>query len=250
MRVIVAVGMAVVLAGCAGGNQSHSELSDEARKKALDELLADSDQEPRPEPAHVAGSSSSDYKIDPDVLAKNYAEIQRRASAGTTSTARQPVKEKPAASKWGEGWEQYGDWYVKALHDDMDTVTHVRMFTAFNYTPSTPGTRLPWQDDFNLGFEIFGGSVVTLSPSAGFLGKGYWPHCDYDLSSASVNGAKAVRLTPVDMPGSCNAVDRNGEAIQQFKVGSQARIRMGYMDGKISLAGFSAAWARAMQLSK
>lgn len=246
MRAIAVLAVAVVLAGC--GGKSHDQKYDSRLDALGDPKYGKSVDAPIEAPS--PGSSASDYKIDPDVLAKNYAEIKRRAdtSEQTASTTSGSSPDDGRPSKWGPGWERFGDWYVKALHDEMDTVTDVRLFTAFNYTPS-PGIK-PWQDDFNLGFEIFGGSVVALSPSSGFLGDGYWPHCDYDLSSVSVDGAKAVRLTPVDMPGSCNKVDRNGEAIQQLKQGKKARIRLGYMDGTISLSGFSAAWARAIQLSK
>jgi hypothetical protein len=55
-------------------------------------------------------------------------------------------------------------------------------------------------------------------------------------------------MTPVENPGSCNSLEKNGVVIRKFITGSQAKVRMHYDDGMISLKGFGAAWDRAMQL--
>lgn len=148
-----------------------------------------------------------------------------------------------------DDWESFGDWRVKVLHDDMDTVTQVAIRTDFQDTPK-PGSPFGPKTDLSIGFTIFGGRLVTLSPSVGFVGEMYWPSCDYDLSSVSVDGKKAVRLTPVDDPGSCNNVARNGEALRQMMSGKTARMRVGYTDGIVSLKGFKEAWAKALKLSR
>lgn len=152
-----------------------------------------------------------------------------------------------AYSRAGD-WESFGDWRVKALHDDMDTVTQVAVRTDFKDTPK-PGSPFAPKTDLTIGFVIFGGRLVTLSPSVGFVGEMYWPSCDYDLSSVSVDGKKVVRLTTVDDPGSCNNVAKNGDALRQMMNGSAARMRVGYTDGTVSLKGFKEAWARALKLS-
>lgn len=139
-------------------------------------------------------------------------------------------------------WETFGDWKVKALHDEMDTVSQVTLLTNF-IDDKRPA-------DLRIGFNIFGGQLVTLSTSVGFLGDAYWPNCDFNLSSVSVDGKKAVRLTALDEAGECDRVAKNGEAMKQLKNGSAARVRLGYNNGKISLNGFKQAWARALELSK
>lgn len=148
------------------------------------------------------------------------------------------------------GWENFGEWHVKAIHGDMDLVTHVRLFTRFFYSPSNPVSRLPGQDSMSFGFEIFGDEVVVLSPGAGFLGRGSWPYCDYDLSSLSVDDSKAVALTPVASPGSCRAVALNGEAVQKMLAGNTARVKLGGMEGTFFLDGFKEAWVKARELGK
>lgn len=146
-------------------------------------------------------------------------------------------------------WEVFGDWKVRALHDDRDTVTKVVITTGFNDTPK-PGSPFAPKTDLTIGFIIYGGRLVTLSTSVGFVGEMYWPSCDYDLSSVSVDGKKAVRLTPVEDPGSCNNVEKNGEALRQMMNGTAARMRVGYTDGTVSLKGLNAAWAKALKLSR
>jgi len=250
MRAIAVIGLAVVLAGCASSAPNYSQFPDDARKKALDELLADADQQSRSGLPKSSGSSASDYKIDPDKLEKTYAEIRRREN-GTTKIdpAPQPSPPKPA-SKWGEGWEVYGDWYVKALHDEMDTVTHVRLFTEFTVIKKEPPYINIDLKDPNFGFEVYGGTLVIPSPSMFLGGKGYWPFCENDLSSVSVDGAKAVRLAVIEHGGACASVAKNGAAISQFLRGKKAKMRIDIDDGTISLVGFSKAWSRAMQLSR
>ncbi|HAG77582.1 MAG: hypothetical protein CMK74_19635 [Pseudomonadales bacterium] len=248
MRAIAVVGLALVLAGCASSAPNYSQFPDDARKKALDELLADADQQSRSGLPKSSGSSASDYKIDPDKLEKTYAEIRRREN-GTTNAGPTPQASPPnPSSKWGEGWEVYGDWYVKALHDEMDTVTRVRLFTPFDEIEDYPSYGVVNPKDQTFGLEVFGGSFVTLSPSMYLGGKMYWPFCESDFSSVSVDGSKAVRMTPVENPGSCNSLEKNGVVIRKFITGSQAKVRMHYDDGMISLKGFGAAWDRAMQL--
>lgn len=138
--------------------------------------------------------------------------------------------------------EYFGDWEVAALHDEMDTVTRVSLMTRFVSDKNPANDRL--------GFTIFGGSVITLNTSVGFIGDPYWPSCDFELGSISVNGKKAVLLTALDEPGECSHVEKNGTVIKQLKSGGSARVRLGLNNGTISLNGFDKAWARALRLSK
>jgi hypothetical protein len=154
-----------------------------------------------------------------------------------------------SANSYADDWESFGDWRVKVFHDDMDTVTQIGVRTDFKDTPK-PGSPFPPKTDLTIGFTIFGGRLVTLSPSVGFLGDMYWPSCDYDLSSVSVDGNKAIPLTPVEDPGSCNKVAKNGEALRQMMSGNVARMRVGYTNGTVSLKGFKEAWKKALKLSR
>lgn len=147
-----------------------------------------------------------------------------------------------ATNSPAEEWEHFGDWQVKALHDQMDTVTHVALMTDF---VDENGKR-----DTRMGFDLFGGRLVTLSTSVGFIGENYWPECDFNLSAISVDGRKAIRLTPIDEAGECDRVAKSGVVIKQMQNGSAAIVRLGYNNGKISLDGFKQAWARALALSK
>jgi hypothetical protein len=142
----------------------------------------------------------------------------------------------------GAEWESFGDWQVKAMHDQMDTVTHVALMTSFADDKG--------KHDLRVGFDMFGRHLVTLITSVGFIGDSYWPECDFNLSSVSVDGRKAVWLTPESDPGECNRVSKNGDAIKQLLNGKNAKLRLGHNDGRVSLTGFKQAWARALSLSR
>lgn len=250
MRKITLLIIAGLAAGCAGTPSNYSSYESSSRNTIVKNILLDIEQE-----KNINGSAAGlerdqkDYGLSAGNIAQtNFPDLPKQGFSQREKYLEKSIK---TESIWHTaGWEQFGDWYVKALHDDMDTVTQVRMFTTFQYTSSGSGSNFFLQKDFNLGFMLFGGEVVTLSPSAGFLGQGYWPYCDYDLSSVSVDEAKAVRLTTVDSPGSCNLVDKNGTAVMQLKKGKEARVRMGSMNGVISLDGFSKAWSRALNIGK
>lgn len=198
------------------------------------------------------GSQASEYSLEPGVLATTKAGISTTSKNSTpsniagsqTAPAAGQVEEIPA------GFEVFGEWRVKALHDEMDTETRVYIYTTFHHTPRSPN--ITWANQYHIrfGMEIVNNSYIVLSPSVPFAGEGYWPQCDYDRISTSVDGAKAIRIATIDDPGFCNSVSKNGEAIRQFKNGTQAKIRMGHMDGTISLNGFKKAWARVAELGK
>jgi hypothetical protein len=147
-----------------------------------------------------------------------------------------------ALTAQGADWETFGDWQVKPLHDQMDTVTHVVLLTPFVDDKGKP--------DLRMGFDLFGGRLLTLSTSVGFIGDNYWPECDFNMSTVSVDGGKAVRLTPNDEAGECSRAATSGGAIKQMLSGRTAKVRLGYNNGRISLNGFKQAWARAKALSK
>ncbi|MCE7762978.1 hypothetical protein GQL56_10030 [Pseudomonas putida] len=154
-----------------------------------------------------------------------------------------------ASASYAEDGERYGDWQVRAVHDEMDTVSQVILMTTFKEIPK-PGRGFSSSGELRIGFRILGGTLVSLKTSIGFLGDAYWPRCDYDMSSVSVDGKKAVRLTPQHFPGGCNHVAMRGQAITQMVSGNNARMRIGLTDGEVSLKGFNQAWAKARQLSK
>lgn len=146
------------------------------------------------------------------------------------------------------GWERFGDWHVKEISDDMDAVTHVRLFTKLNNTSSRFGAALP--ADLSFGFEVFDGKLVTLSTGLEFPAKNYWAFCELDQSTISIDDSKAVVLNARRIPGSCDSVDGDGPVMRSLRMGQQARVRMAGVDGKISLVGFNDAWGRAMTLAK
>lgn len=166
------------------------------------------------------------------------------------ASEQQQVSESVLATPAYPGWDNFGEWHVKALHGNMDLVSHVRLFTTFYYSPSNQVPRLPGQGSLSFGFEIFGDSLVVLSPSSGFYGRAGWPYCDYDLSSLSVDDSKVIALTPVSAPGSCKSVAMDGEAVQQMLAGQSARVKLGSTEGTFFLAGFKEAWTKARELGK
>lgn len=147
------------------------------------------------------------------------------------------------------GWNRHDDWYVKALHDDMDTSTHVRLFATFSPDPVSPLARFPGWDKQTFGFEIFGGSLVILSPSLAVGGRRDWPLCDFDSASMSINGSKPVLIADVESPAFCNRVDLGGELIQSMKESKAAKVKVFGQIGFVSLDGFKEALAEALRLS-
>lgn len=78
----------------------------------------------------------------------------------------------------------------------------------------------------------------------------FWPECDFDNASYSVDGSKAKYIATLENPGDCDTVPMNGELIKKFKTGRTARLRIDYVDGDVSLNGFPAAWARAIKIAR
>lgn len=146
------------------------------------------------------------------------------------------------------GWEQYGDWHVKAIHGEMDTLTIVKLFTPFRSDPA-PGSTLLREENFSIGFILIGGNLLSFSPQLGGLeGSGTWPRCEYDASAVSVDGAGAVPLLEVRSYGYCRSVDISGRAMTALLSGKNAKVRVRFSEGTISLNGFAEAWHRAQML--
>ncbi|MES2817901.1 MAG: hypothetical protein V4812_02825 [Pseudomonadota bacterium] len=252
MRAIAVVMLTAVLAGC--GGKSYDQRYDD-RQNILGDFKYGKSLDAPVEPL-FPGGSPLDEKIDPGTLETAHSDIQSSTSTLAHVDSGDVAASKSIQSKWGSGWESFGDWHVKALHDDMDTVTHVRLFTDYTAIEKLSIYGVVYPEDQAFGFEIFDNSLVVLSPTFELGGKGYRPYCENDMSSVSVDGSKAIRLTPVDHtdsssvdnPAICNSVDMDGAAIAKFLVGRQAKIRLHYDDGFISLNGFKAAWSRALQL--
>lgn len=234
-RTIILVAALAALSGC----EHYPTMAElEAEERQLLRQIAEEDRrmEPRAAPP-----------VEHGMPANTSSEIRDRIKAreGQKSPATAPI-----ASKWGAGWESFGDWHVKALHDDMDIVTHVRLFTEFTLSEKPSPYVASIKKDLAFGLSIFGGSLVTTSHSLNLGGRDYWPYCDNDLSSASIDGGRAVQVATIPAGGSCNRVDANGPLISQFKAGQSAKLRVSSDNGVISLKGFSAAWDRARQLSQ
>lgn len=235
MRLIMAFIVLAALAGC----EHYPTMAElEAEERQLLRQIAEEDRRTAPQAAPT---------VEHGVPANTASAIHDRIKAPETQKSPAPAS---IAPKWGAGWERFGDWYVKALHDDMDLVTHVRLFTEFTLSERPSHYVTPIKKDLAFGLSIFGGSLVTTSHSMSLGGRDYWPYCDNDLSSASIDGGRVIQVATIPAGGSCNRVDANGPLISQFKAGQSAKLRIGSDNGVISLNGFSAAWDRARQLSQ
>lgn len=166
------------------------------------------------------------------------------------ASAQRQVSEPVVATPAYPGWDNFGEWHVKALHGHMDLVTRVRLFTTFYYSPSNPAPQISGQGSLSFGFEIYGDSLVVISPISAFSSRAGWPYCDYDLSSLSVDDSKVIALTTVSTPGSCRSVAVDGEAVQQMLAGTSARVKLGSTEGTFYLDGFKEAWTKARELGK
>ena len=148
-----------------------------------------------------------------------------------------------------DGWEIYGDWLVKKTSDEMDPIQHSILRTRFHRSNNTGSYKQPEDNSF-IGFSIYNARIVDLYTTTQVPGKGYWPSCDFDSGSYRIGQAKAKYISTVENPGSCDLVSINGHTIRDFKAGQDAQLKLNYSKGRISLIGFSAAWKRALQLSK
>lgn len=147
-----------------------------------------------------------------------------------------------SAQRGGPEWETFGDWKVAKVSDEMDPVSHVVLRTTF-----TPDAGEVFSGPYDFGFRIFGRSLITLDVDLEMAGKNFWPHCDFESSSYSVDGSSPEFIATVDDPGNCDDVSMS--VINRFKAGSEARLKLRYTTGSISLKGFTAAWNRFRQLS-
>lgn len=245
MKYLIAVAaFLIVLTGCTHQPSTQMQLDSEHRE-ALRQLMADEPANPQ-----ELDSSGFDYALNPSATLVDASKLKLESAAAEHVVSVKPAPStknpKPVVSNWGEGWEQHGDWFVKALHDDMDLVTQVKMSTSFE-SDKHPAYRA--SDDMKFGFTVFNGRLVVQSHSLSLGGRDYWPFCENNLASASVDGGRAIQIATVSGGGRCNQVDPDGILISQFRAGQAARLRVHYDDGAISLKGFTAAWNRARQLS-
>lgn len=157
--------------------------------------------------------------------------------------------EKPSSAtpSGNDGWEEYGAWRVKLFSDDMNAVSHVRLYTSLNDTSRKDG--LVIYESVSFGFEIFDGTLVTLSPGLELMRRNQWPQCDLNTSMISIDGDKPRRLVDKENIGLCASIDGYGRIIQRLMDGQKAMIRMAGIDGSISLVGFKEAWFRAMSMA-
>lgn len=150
-----------------------------------------------------------------------------------------------ANAQWAE--RQFGHWTVTAVHDPMDAVSHVIMRTHF--ARSKQGALDGEPARYRFGLRIFGGQLMTLAPDLD-LGKEWWPHCDMNLSTFSIDEGPPQLIAITQRGGSCNSVPLDGSVVSGFKRASVARVRLNKTNGYISLHGFSAAWEFANSLAR
>jgi len=150
-----------------------------------------------------------------------------------------------AVAATGPDWEYFGDWKVVKISDAMDPVTQVLIRTNFVRT-----SRSISGESYVIGFRITGRSTMELDTMVNLGVDAFWPECDFNNASYSVDGSKAKYIATVESPGDCDTVPMNGELIKKFKSGRTARLRIDGVDGEVSLNGFPAAWTRAMKIAR
>jgi len=147
-------------------------------------------------------------------------------------------------------WERFGDWEVRPVHGDMDPYTKVIIRTKFNeYIDPKKSPLFHRAEDLVFGFSIFNGRSMNIYTMVNFGGDNYWPTCDFNLASFRVGNSKPHYISTIDSPGDCDSVAMNGKTVAMFKSSKTAELKVHYRTGDISLAGFSSAYARALQLS-
>lgn len=204
MRLIMAFIVLTALAGC----EHYPTMAElEAEEKELLRQIAEEERQAAPRVA---------APVEHGIPTNTASKIRDRVKVPEAQKSPAPA---PIASKWGAGWESFGDWHVKALHDDMDLVTHVRLFTEFTLSERPSPYVASIKKDLAFGLSIFGGSLVTTSHSMNLGGRDYWPYCDNDLSSASIDGGRVIQVATIPAGGSCSRVDAGGALISQFKAG-------------------------------
>jgi hypothetical protein len=143
-------------------------------------------------------------------------------------------------------WTEFGDWRVAAVREEMDPTSHVVLRTTFKVDDDDS---VYGGDTYEIGFRIFGGSLMTLDTMYGFPAEDSWPNCDFDTASYKVDSGPLGYIATIDRGGSCNAVPMRGPLIGSFSSGSNAKLKLHQVVGSISLRGFAQAWQEAAQLS-
>lgn len=151
-----------------------------------------------------------------------------------------------AHSKSYPGWQNYGDWHVQRVSGDLSATSSVKLFTVVNNSSN----KYLYSANEIFGLEILDGELVVVSPPLGFAGKSYWPFCDLNASTVSVDGDKAFVLNDKKVAGVCDSVDPSGVGFNTVLSGKKARVRFGRVDGDISLDGFKEAWDEGLKLAK
>lgn len=146
----------------------------------------------------------------------------------------------------GPEWKGFGDWRVAAVHEEMDPTSHVVLRTTFTVDNDES---VYSGDTYEIGFRIFGGSLMTLDTMYGFPAENSWPNCDFDTASYKVDNGPLGYIATIDRGGSCSAVPMKGALIRAFLSGSKAKLKLNYVVGSISLKGFAEAWREAARLS-
>lgn len=144
-----------------------------------------------------------------------------------------------------QGAEQFGDWIVKLLTDEMDINQEAIIITAVKSGSSEPET-------FRLIISN-GGSLITQMSSM-YGADHSWPFCTSDTTRIAVDDNPVTYLATIEKGGSCDSIPARGRAIAAMKRGKQAKVRLaakgGYTeDWVIGLDGFTAAFNRAIALT-
>lgn len=125
--------------------------------------------------------------------------------------------------------ERFGDWTVEKISDEMDPTSHVRIMTVMK----AEGDSAPTEYDF--GFDIFGGHIMSFSLDYALPGEKYWPGCDFDLSSYKI-GKSAVKYFPrEESGGDCDSIIPTRQFVTEWMAASTAKLKLYRTVGTISL---------------
>lgn len=136
------------------------------------------------------------------------------------------------------------NWTVTLRSDDMDVDKYATLEAPL-YEPGGIAGKLTinvWN----------GGSIITHSSTPG--GRSWWPWCETNLDRISVDNGPVQYLAAIERGGDCDRIAHNGRAVSAMKRGSTAKIRVnreyGTTDYSLNLTGFTAAYNRAVQLTR
>lgn len=133
---------------------------------------------------------------------------------------------------------EYHDWTTTKIVDELEPKFQIITCTKYKAEKFDNG-----RSRFCLRF--YSKNIAIVEPQALMSGKGYWPHCDFDRITYKVDSNKPSTIpTQKIRGGSCGEyLDLSNRAFfNEFRNGDNAKLKIHYSRGAISLKGFSDAF--------